>query len=497
LRHVRTPQFISIVSEQLVHFAADTTGLRVVFDASTEISRLETEWRMVRSMNPFSSYMDRLERALPAFKTIASRVEDRLNDMEKYWELSITAERVYFELISGWIYCMATVYTTELELTEHYSTGSDLLWSSDTLWHQKATEFVHAAESRVEDLPVRLNYESFTAFYNLRCMIGLEPQRLSERHDDNPVDPHTRWVSGANMDGRGHGVAITGVPTEEGTGEYINGPITLGPYSDMYFQELFPENAENIPTLPTELWSLVRQYDDRLRVVRPVAPRAISRRHMPLYNTPVRDDDVVPRRRSLFASTRRTSRSVGAALLRGPNMHPQNIEVFRQLGVLGSGTLSLPRGCLLFTTLPDTFDETTLRPGSRCFLPDQPFFLDPVAALHSSYQHVAHRDRASFWDPPKDRLSMEAYLLARRHVPLVVHMFGQGTHPVISGLPVRVEYHSGVSGVRLAEGTALESTVTWHALVDLGFMSTAECPYGTFWNVDFCRLIVCHTRVAD
>jgi hypothetical protein len=494
LGHAQTPQFLSMVSDRLLRFADDTSKLRVVFDASTAVSRFETEFRVARSMNPFSSYIERLERALPTFQTIASQVDEQLKDVEKDWELSITAERVYFKLINSWVYCMATIYTTELELIEHYSTETDTLWPSDTLWHQKATEFVNYAESRVTNLITRLSYDSFTAFYNLRCMIGIGSHRTSEWYVNNP---QTRWVSGAHMDRRGHGVAIIGISKEEGTGEYKNGPITLGPYPDVYFQEIFPTiTTENTPMLPTALWSLVMQYDDRLRVVRPVAPRAIRQRHMPLYNTPVQDDDITLARQSIFGGTERTSLSVAAALLRGPNMHPQNIEVFRRLGALDGRTTSLPRGCLLFTTLPDTFDETTLRPGSRCILPDQPFFLDPVAALHSSYQHVAHQNRASFWDPPRDRISMEEYLLARRHVPLVVHMFGQGTHPVISGLPIRDKWRRGVSEVTLTEGTVLESTVTWCALVDLGFMSSAESPYGTYWNVDFCRLIVCNTRVS-
>ena len=503
--HVSTPRFISIVSNILQQFDDDTNGLWIILGASTTASCFETELRAVRSLNPFSPYLERLERALPLFETMASHLGDRLKDMERYREWSSMSERVYFEILNVWVYCMATIHTTELELIEQENSreaATRTLWAADTLEYKKAFEFVHS--KRIRMTPKYLGYDSFTAFYNLQCILSLRSTDLSERLASNPVDGQTRWVSGSHLHKRSGGVAIYDVLSrtspEEGEEEYLHGPITAGPYPDVYFQELLPDCSETSPVLPNPLWSLVLQYDARLPVVRPVAPRAISRRYMPLYNTPVRgddSDDTKPERRSLFGNSRRISLSVGAALLRGPNMHPQNIEAFRRLRTLDAGRIFLPRGCLLFTTLPETFDEATLRPGSRCLLPKQPFFLDPVAALHSSYEHVAHRNRASFGDPIPDRMSMEAYLLARRHVPLVVHLFGQGLHPEIHGLPIRDPCHSGVSEVTLPEGTVLESTVTWHALVDLGFMSSEECPYGTFWDVDFCRMIVCTSRVSE
>ena len=492
--HICTPQYVSIVTEILTTFADNTTGLRMVLAADTAIPEFQKEWQAIRSLYPFSSYVERLAAALPAFIDSASRVETYLDGVERYREVSYLGEKTYQTLMSGWIYCMSTIHTTHLEMLEH-STVTDVLWSENTSSYRDAAAFVQAAERRFVlaelDMWTCIAYDSYTAFHNLRCML-----------EYNYDEPQHQWVTGAHMEERGqrgHKEAFFSVLEDPETGKYTNGPIFSGPYPDLHFQEIFPVGVQlNTSGLPTDLWAVVTQYDARLRVVRPVTPRAIRQRYMPLYNTPVVwDPDEGTERLSMFKFGEHTSLSVAAALLRGPNMHPQNVEAFRRIQTTGDPT-PLPPGCLLFTSLPDTFNESTLRPGTHWRQPEQShFFLDPVAALHSTENHSAHRGRASYWDHP-DRPTTEAYILAMRHVPLVVYKFEPGSlpQPELAAIPDRRAFRPRVSEVLLVEGTTFESTVEWDAIVDIGFMGTDVCPFGSHGVVDFCRLIVCNARVV-
>jgi hypothetical protein len=235
-----------------------------------------------------------------------------------------------------------------------------------------------------------------------------------------------------------------------------------GPYPDVYFQTIIAGSSQK-----------------DLDVVRPVGHGVLRHRFQPLYIVPTTPSYV---QNSMLGAGNRKSLSVAAGWLRGPNMHPQNVEYFHRHLRHGMN-MTLPPGVLLFSILPEKHVESILHDDSG-------YFLDPVAAIHSVRNMST--DGVDFWDANRTLAHpthVRTYLNRHLLVTLVVHRMPIPSIIRPVGAPFR-PFSAGISRVQLVEPCLGSPVLEWEKIIDLGFMSTEIAPYGSFSDVDYCRMIV-------
>jgi hypothetical protein len=259
--------------------------------------------------------------------------------------------------------------------------------------------------------------------------------------------------------------------------------------------------------LPSALLSIIIDYDGRIETVfSPViSERMIMKDPLccPLYNIPMSLSQYQDRLHAFHGRGGRTNSSFPCTVLRGAN---NNQDLYNLCLTAESGHMILRKSFNLFQATM-TFQTASIKVGNS-YAFDGFYFVCPTSAVNSWSQtsrSAASRRGSNFWKPRPWHKYQSRNFLTRHHDVLHITPFDVlVVHQFSDDIPVQLIYNvknsttfrpytDNIGLVKFPENVELRSTVQWVGIVHLGFMSSMTCPYGTFSNMDYIKLVVVNT----
>jgi hypothetical protein len=288
-----------------------------------------------------------------------------------------------------------------------------------------------------------------------------------------------------------------------------------GPYLTKHGNyELVPVITSTIPGF-RDLAQIIAEYDGRIDYYNVFVPPTKTLRKVPLYLAPL---NVTRRVIPMMAGTHtRSSRSTKTVLLIGERTHFRS----RLRKFFARGDDPFPKQCKIFQPTHGTkFQDREYVVGQKLSLStdDGPLFTSPIPAINvwqeSRLTSAARLRSADYWNQrPHEQMYSGNMIFGRKYrgerkvhaqTPfdvLIVHCFDTDLTNTVtplyntSGTETYRPFIEGVGRLRLRDGLVFESTVSWQGIINIDYCGSTACPYGTFSEYDYIRLVVVKTTV--